>query len=426
MAIATVLVALGLCCAPAIADAAGTLSGTVTALGEPGPAADGAVGAYDGNTLAGAAPIKANGSYTIPGMPAGQYTVLFVPPAPVNGPGPPGTSLLRYYHGGADGKTAFPQDAAPITIANGATTTLNGSFPLEAVVTGHLKYPDGSPTSAVVSVFNSDGRRYGQVGQLQAGSWTVRGLLPGQVKVHFSSANGGIVSYFVEDEFWKDKFSLGSATPVTATAGVITGGIDAVVTRTGNISGMITKPDGSPLRDVRVFLKRSDGRRAGPFTSGQDGRYVAYGLRPGQWSVAFVPATSTYLTGYYSDSATLAGATPVTVTWGKTVQVDAALARAARISGLVTDESRGSIPGVKVTVYNGFDQVVGTATTGANGQYSIGRLGTGEYRVGFEPPAGSGFAPEFYDNVGNLAQANSIFLLAGSSAPAIDAELALD
>ena len=104
----------------------------------------------------------------------------------------------------------------------------------------------------------------------------------------------------------------------------------------------------------------ADGRRAGPFRSDAAGRYTAYGLRTGLWTVLFIPESSGLLSEYYADSPNRAGAQPIDVKFGRTVEASATIARAARISGLVTDEARGAIPGVKVTVYDGFGANVQT------------------------------------------------------------------
>ena len=50
---------------------------------------------------------------------------------------------------------------------------------------------------------------------------------------------------------------------------------------------------------------RSDGRRAGPFRSDYKGRYTAFGLRAGSWTVHFVPEFSGLLNEFYDNVAQL-------------------------------------------------------------------------------------------------------------------------
>jgi len=191
------------------------------------------------------------------------------------------------------------------------------------------------------------------------------------------------------------------------------------------IQGKVTRADSTPIKGAKVIVRRTDGRRAGPFFTDAQGSYSTATLPAGQWSVWFGSPNSNYLDEYHQDSTTLAGSTPVTVA-NQPVTVNASLERAAHIAGLVTDEARGSIGSVTVIVFNNFDQVVASTVTAPNGQYRIGRLRTGLYRVAFEPMPDSGFVAEFYDDKSTLADATGIWLLAGSTAPAIDAELATE
>jgi hypothetical protein len=403
----------------------GAIAGTIaTANGLS--AAGGTVRLYEGAQVIASVGIGPDGAYTLSDVAPGRYRVQFNPPSRTVSLG---EDLVSQFYGGA----WLAADAAELTVGDGETTTADWTLPREAVLVGELRFPDGSPARAIATVFDLEGRRVGGGAVDGSGHWQARGLPAGRFKVAFSSAEllpyepGALTPpapFFVETEYYEDRYSLANAQPVTATAGTIGSGFDTTLTRAGTITGVLTSSAGVPLKGVKVFLVRSDGRRAGPFRSDYKGRYTAFGLRAGSWTVGFVPESAGLLNEYYDNSPTRARATPITVSYGKTVAANATIGRAARISGLVTDESRGSIPGVRVSAYNGFDEVVATAVTTASGSYSLGRLPTGLFRIGFVPPEGSGFESEFYDNVAQLADAASIWATAGSTTPAIDAELA--
>jgi hypothetical protein len=130
----------------------------------------------------------------------------------------------------------------------------------------------------------------------------------------------------VADEYYDNQFSLAKATPVTVTVGAVTDDIDATLARAGTIAGRVSKDNGAPVTGARVFAVRSDGRRAGPFVSDSAGHYEAYGLRPGDWKLAFVGPTRRYVTEYYDNADSLATATAIPVSYGATETIDAALA----------------------------------------------------------------------------------------------------
>ena len=403
----------------------GAIAGTVTTA-DGSSAAGGSVRLFRGTQAIASETVGGLGEYTLANVAPGRYRVQFVPPA---SNAPSGEGLVPQFHGGA----WFVEDATELVVDDGQTTAADWTLPLEAVLEGQLRFPDGSPARAIVTIVDLAGRRVGGGWTAGDGRWNFRGLPPGQLKVSFSSAEllpynpNGLTPpapFFVETEYYKDRYSLASADPVTAVSGVTSFASTTTLTRAGTITGVLTSSAGAPLKGAKVYLVRSDGRRAGPFRSDYKGRYSAFGLRAGTWKVRFVPEFSGLLSEYYDNSPTQAGATPITIGYGKRVEANATIARAARISGLVTDESRGSIPGVRVSAYNGFGEVVSSAITTASGSYSLGRLPTGGFRIEFVPPEGSGFESEFYDNVAHLADANSVWATAGSTTPAIDAELA--
>lgn len=403
----------------------GGVAGTLTTA-DGTAATGGTVRLYQGARVVAYGNVGLGNAYLMSDVAPGRYRVQFNPP---DRTAPVGESLVSQFYGGA----WFAEDAAELTVEDGETTLADWTLPREAVLAGELRFPDGSPAGAIATVFDLEGRRVGGGAVAGSGRWQARGLPAGAFKIAFSSAELQPYApdaltlpapFFVETEYHKDRYSLAAAEPVTATAGVINAGLSTTLTRAGTITGVLTSTAGIPLKGAKVYLVRSDGRRAGPFRSDYKGRYRAFGLRTGSWRACFVPEFSGLLSECYDNSPTQAGATPITVTYGKTEVANATIARAGRISGLVTDESRGSIPGVKVSAYNGFGDVIATAVTTTTGSYSLGRLPTGAFRLGFVPPEGSGFESEFYENVAHLADAMSVWVTAGSTSPAIDAELA--
>jgi hypothetical protein len=141
------------------------------------------------------------------------------------------------------------------------------------------------------------------------------------------------------------------------------------VTEVGTITGTITDIDtGAPIAGVAVAVSGSDATA----TTGSDGRYTVTNVTMERHAVSFSKAS--YLT------------TSVTVTAAKfdankQFVIDVSLRyAAASITGTVTDATSGNAPLAGVTVDIG---PAGSATTGANGQYTIENLVVEEYTATF-------------------------------------------
>ncbi|HXS48386.1 MAG TPA: hypothetical protein VN756_13095, partial [Solirubrobacterales bacterium] len=108
----------------------------------------------------------------------------------------------------------------------------------------------------------------------------------------------------------------------------------------------------------------------------------------------------------------------------------AAPARAASIGGTITDMVTGEgIEGVLACAYEAFPT---EAEAGAGkrcseseggGEYLIGGVPAGSYKVGFLPESASNYVPEFYDDVDSWGEAEVVEVLPSSLTPGIDAAL---
>jgi hypothetical protein len=399
------------------AAAAGTISGKVTGAGGESTMG-GIVSVLSGERLVASAGIQEDGTYETRDLPAGSYLVRF---EPKRGVVPPlGHGLVPQWNGGV----YFAEDSTPVGVPAKGTVAADVTLPLEAILTGRLTFPNGSPAKAYPLVFDGQGRGiFGccAVQNYSNGDYTFRGLPAGTIKVAFSSA--GVFDttqlvahapFFVEREWWKNRYSVDTAQPITVRAGATTSGIDATLTRAGTIQGTLTSQAGYGLKDARIYATRSDGRRAGPFPSDWHGRYIAYGLRPGSWTLKVVPPFSGHLI-------TVIG--PVDVSYGIRATRNATIPLAARIEGTVTGPGGQPLAEVRVRAYNAAGAVVSEVQTRADGTYSLGRLSTGSYRVSFGHPFGTDLGDEFYDDQPTLEQATPVSATAGSTTSGIDAEL---
>ena len=157
------------------------------------------------------------------------------------------------------------------------------------------------------------------------------------------------------------------------------------------------------------------------------GQYDLGGLPTGTYRLEFVDESGAYLSEYYNNAATLDAATGVAVTAGSTTpSINAQLAVAGHIKGKVTNSGNIGIFDVGVTAYSlqdGYWDWYQNAGTDSSGNYDIGGLPTGTYRLEFTDDSGK-YVSEFYNNVATLDAGTGVAVTAGSTTPNINAQLA--
>jgi Carboxypeptidase regulatory-like domain len=200
--------------------AAGRITGTVTG-GAPAAAEPGLCVEATPSTGAGepdATITNAQGGYTLGGLAAGRYRVLVTPLCV------PGTAALvpQWYNGQPASGTA-----TPVSVTAGATTAgVNASLVADGGISGTVT---GSPAAAVAGV--CVGAYAGTSSAPTAvaitgadGSYQLGSLPPRTYTIEFS-AGCGAASYTTQ--WFSDATSRAAATPVTVTAGAVTGDISA-------------------------------------------------------------------------------------------------------------------------------------------------------------------------------------------------------
>jgi protocatechuate 3,4-dioxygenase beta subunit len=196
----------------------------------------------------------------------------------------------------------------------------------------------------------------------------------------------------------------------------------------GSISGTVKDTLGGNVEGAAVVaFPQGAGSIAVAYT-GADGTYTFENVVPDSYKMAFVPPIESGLKGQWFDHVESAAlATDVVVTAGfASTGIDADLVAGPTISGTVTDSEGNPLAGVTVGAYRDTDVWTGTATatTAADGTYTLKNVPPGSYRLRFGPSAGTGIA-EWYDNSPSRAGAMVINVSEGGVLTDVDAELAL-
>lgn len=157
-------------------------------------------------------------------------------------------------------------------------------------------------------------------------------------------------------------------------------------------------------------------------TTDRSGRYVVGGLLPGTYRVQFAPASTAFVSEWYRNASSAGSADGVRVASGQSVRADARLVVAGDVTGTVHGPNAYPIANIEVTAWrssSGTWLQAAQGRTDAQGNYDIGGLSTGSYRIGFRSPSGA-WAPAFYDTSGEIGSADPVAVAAGATTHGID------
>lgn len=367
------------------------------------------------------------------GSTAGSYVLHFDPTCG----GQSSSPYLPQWSGGA----AEENSAQAVTVgtggaAEGANAELTASGSISGTVTG-----DGE--AAVEGVCVSASPASGEGGGSSTftgsdGTYTLEGLAADHYYVRFDPTCGqGGESHYAPE--WSGGASeRAHATSVTVTAGAVTGTVNARLQDAATISGTVTgSPEGKPIEGVCVRASATgEGESSGSAATAADGTYRVAGLAAGSYDVQFVPGCDSASTGQYAgqfyQAATRTTAHPVTVSSGQTAPgIDASLQPLGAIAGTVTDATSAAPVAeacVTATPTEAGSSGAGSATTAADGSYTVAGLAPGQYRVEFDPTcsgtASSEDALGWYRGADIEASAAPVTVAPASTTGSVDGSLA--
>jgi hypothetical protein len=275
--------------------AAASISGTLTAAGSPvGSLQGGSVYAFstsgDGSGNTGF--VGANGTYTVPGLAPGSYTLDFQAPY--------GDShAQQWWH-----NAASPDTSTPVTLTAGqALTGINAVLGAGATISGTVlgKAASGSefPAQGVeIDVYTVGGvLTSGGTFADDSGAYTISNLAAGSYVIDYLPA--GDTTDFIP-QWWKNKSSEATATPITVRGGQTKANVDVVF---ANSTLKAVTPKITGAAKVGHTLTAKPGKW-GPGT-------VTFSY---QWSRGGAPISGATGSTYVPTNADVASALAVTVT----------------------------------------------------------------------------------------------------------------
>ena len=218
------------------------------------------------------------------------------------------------------------------------------------------------------------------------GDYSIEDLPSGEYAVEFMPGAAGLNYLF---QVWENGSTWLDAKLVSVTGDV--SGIDAELSEGGEMSGrVVDASNGVPLSNVEICAEPGSlDNEEGCTVTDSAGEYTLPGLGTDSYWVSFVaPEEAEFLPQYWNGQPGILEADDLEVTIGQlTANVNAALQRAGRITGTVTDAiTRAPMAGVDACAWEivaGGQYLGPCGETDAAGHYTIKRVPAGNYYVSF-------------------------------------------
>ena len=364
-----------------------------------------------------------NGDYEIGGLPAGTYRVEF-------NDWYNGDHLSEFYDDAADLDSATDI----IVPATSTVTGINASLATAAKITGTVTGPDEiTPLSNIqVTVYMESSFWWLPLHSVftdQQGNYTLGSLVAGVYRLRFHDGTGTYAT-----EVYDNAPDIYAGTDIILPSAMTLTGINASLSTAARISGTVTGPDGNtPRQGISVFLylaQDADWAFAASTETDENGDYTLGGLLAGTYRISFSDSSGDMIRETYDDAPDVASGTDINVIAGETrTGINASLAEASKIAGTVTGpDPTTPLEGIQATAYrwSGSSWLWWeSGITDTSGDYLIGGLPAGTYRVVFNDWAYGDYISEFYDDAPDLDSATDIPVPATTTINDINATLAV-
>lgn len=381
---------------PARACAGGTVSGRITDAQGAGIATANITATPRDGSLSSFHAVDAQGNFSLCLAP-GDYGLHFAADS----------YIAEMYDNAAYGCA----DAVAAT-AGGSTTGINAVLEKGGVIAGQVT-DGGTPLQNVaVSVEGIDVTAGGSAFTDAAGNYAVTGLRTGSYTVHFEGIN---INHSAE--VYNNRLLSGTPDAVAVTAPDTTSGIDADLPTGGSIIGGIGNGlTGAP--GVRVLAYDAGGAVVRTATTDGLGAFFLNGLRAGDYKLFFEGQQTGLRNEWYIDRTDMESADPVSVVNGQPSLLLAELSLGGAISGNIL-EGAGPTPSYIAFAFDDSGNLAGWDSTDILGDYTIGGLPAGSYRVFVRRDHG-GAISSWYENGNSMTDATRIAVSPPAGVTGID------
>lgn len=294
------------------------------------------------------------------------------------------------------------------------TGGIDFALDVEGVVRGRVTdEATGQPLSSIrAELWNEAGERVSYDYASSDGQYEISHIEPGTYFVATNSTNGFFNELYDDIPCPggpPDDCNVITGTPVAVAMNVPTEGIDFALDRRPSIEGVVSgEMSGLPVEGVTVYAYTAERWYDSDVTDG-NGVFELVGLAPGDFFVVTKNADDVgFVDELYDDIPCPGGTghgcnhvlgTPIEVPGvGSVTGIDFALTTMATISGqVVTRESGTPLSGVPIRIRNTEATIVGSSSTDASGDFTVGGLPAGTYYA--STTDSGGYVGQLYDDI---------------------------
>ncbi len=329
----------------------------------------------------------------------------------------PGKYTLDFSIGCGNNKNYAPAALKPIKITYGKDVVARTiALVPGGVFTGivRLGSSSGTPLSGICVQANGPGTGFAFGGPGGAGSGATNSA--GRYRLI------GLGTATYEVDFFPGCNSNGNYTSavkyVHATAGKVKGGVNAVLEPGAEISGTVTDTHGHPLAGMCInVIGANSGNSA--YATLSDGSYFVNQLPAGTYQLGFSTGCGNfgnYEQYWYNNQTDPSLATPIKLTRGESLTINAQMQPGASISGTVIDSHGRKLTGICIAA-SGAAAVFGEGQVAfsRHGSYQISGLTPGQYQVDFGCGGSNSYADQWFPNAPSSQAAEQISVPAGQT-----------
>ncbi len=236
-----------------------------------------------------------------------------------------------------------------------------------------------------------------------AGRYRLTGLATGTYQVYFSPGCNNNGNYTSATKY------------AHATAGKVTGSVNAVLVPGAEISGTVTDSHGHPLAGLCIDVVGSDSGNS-PYGTLSDGTYYVDQLPAGTYQLGFSTGcgnSGNYAPYWYDDQTDISQAKPIKLTRGESLTINAQLRPGAAISGTITDSHGRKLSGVCVEASTADSFGSLQLAFAEHGSYELTGLAPGKYQVDFGCGVSNRYADQWFPNAPDPAAADAVSVPVG-------------
>jgi|GEM_PF-3104790 len=328
--------------------------------------------------------LKADGTYSLTNMIAGQYRLRFNWGSPWD-PNPTPSPVIETFLGSKDWSSA-----TLLEVPKQGNITQNVTLAPAGIATGKVTVPAGVDPTKVSVYFSNAAKPSDPGGYTTAnanGDFSIGGLTPATYRVSFgwSGSDSPVLSAY----YGPSGATQDNATLVTLQPAQTVTGINQTLIAAAKIKGKVTVPAGFSASGIMVTAKATtDLAWVSSAQTDSTGAFSIGGLPAGSYKLQYSPFNQNLLDQWQGQKQDASASIAVAVTTGQTISVaNEALVPGAAVSGTLSVPA-GSFSQANYAALVGPGGVVSQASVDNTGSFSFSRLPAGTYAIEFNRSSG--------------------------------------